>query len=192
MPTNDFLPFATNALANVETQSAYAADSNTVAKGVQAGIASSALFNKIWRQASVIAWAVAQLMADRLNAAIQDNGDTATLLTQLKSAVGQSSAAVTYSASMTIDTSAAWRQIITANNGTAFTINAPTNATLDRVQVITIKNTSGGALGAVTFDPVFKLAAWTQPANGFSRSITFQFNGTNWIEISRTPADVPN
>lgn len=77
----------------------------------------------------------------------------------------------------------------------AFTINNPTNddaGTKD--QTIQIKNSTGGALGAVTWSSKYKLAAWVNPATGFSRSITFRrdSNNTNWYEIGRTPADVPN
>lgn len=102
------------------------------------------------------------------------------------------SAAVTYSASMTLDASLGRDFTITANNGSAFTINAPTNATTGQRITVMIRNTSGGALGAATWDAVFKMAAWTQPANGFSRSIDCRYDGSNWVEVSRTPADVPN
>ena len=47
-------------------------------------------------------------------------------------------------------------------------------------------------LGALTFGTLYKGAAWTQPAKGFSRAIDFQFDGTHWIETGRTFADVPN
>jgi len=99
---------------------------------------------------------------------------------------------VTYSASMTIDASLGNRHIITATNGTAFTINAPTSPLAGQRIVVTIRNTSGGALGAVTWNAVFKLAAWTSPATANSRSIEFEYDGTNWIEIARATADVPN
>lgn len=99
---------------------------------------------------------------------------------------------VTYSASMTPDLSQGNVFVISANNGTAFTINAPTNPIAGQVWSLTIRNTSGGALGVATFNAVFKLATWTQPANANSRTITFYFDGTNHIERSRTPADVPN
>jgi hypothetical protein len=103
---------------------------------------------------------------------------------------------LTYSTSMTPDLSVFQTQVITATNGTAFTINAPTNDSLrnevDWEVTLVIRNTSGGALGAVTWNSIYKLATWTQPANGFSRSITFRWNGSNYVEFSRTPADVPN
>lgn len=93
----------------------------------------------------------------------------------------------------TIDTTTGAVQELTASvAATAFTINAPTGGITGRDLEITIKNTSAGALGAATWDPIFKMAAWVNPAAGFSRAITFRPNGANWVEKSRTPADIPN
>lgn len=99
---------------------------------------------------------------------------------------------LTYSASITPDSSQGNSFVVTATNGVAFTINAPTNPANGRQLLLKIRNTSGGALGAITWNAVFKMAAWTSPATGNSRSITFEHDGTNWVEISRTTADVPN
>lgn len=105
-------------------------------------------------------------------------------------------ATVAYSASMTPDSSLGQRQIITATSGTAFTINAPSNppsaAPFGQRMTVTIRNTSGGALGAAIWNAIYRMSAWANPANGFSRSIDFTFDGSNWIEVSRTPADIPN
>lgn len=102
--------------------------------------------------------------------------------------------AVTYSASMTPTRNTGETQTIVATNNTAFTINAPTPASvpIGTPLCVGISNTSGGALGVATWNAVFKMAAWTQPATGFKRSICFRWNGTNYIEYSRTTADVPN
>lgn len=109
---------------------------------------------------------------------------------------------VTYSASMTADVAAGLAVVITATNNAAFAINAPISSALPvsatnpvplgTLLTLTIRNTSGGALGVATFNAVFKLSAWTQPGNGNSRSITFRWDGTNWVEVNRTAADVPN
>jgi len=100
---------------------------------------------------------------------------------------------VTYSASMTFDSSAGNEFDITATNNTAFTINAPTNPPGDSaVLTVMLRNTSGGALGAATWNGVFKMSAWTNPANGQNRSITFRWDGTNWTQIGQTGVDVPN
>jgi hypothetical protein len=103
--------------------------------------------------------------------------------------------AVAYSAAMDINASLGGAFMIAPTNNVAFTINAPTNppaATQGQVLSVTVKNASGGALGVATWNAVFRLSAWTQPANGFSRTITFQWNGTQWVESSRTTVDVPN
>ena len=99
---------------------------------------------------------------------------------------------ITYSASMAVDNRYQFF-VITATNSTAFTIANPLYPILDGQTItFTIKNTSGGALGTATWGALYKLATWTQPATGFNRSITFTFNGTNFVELSRTAADVPN
>jgi hypothetical protein len=89
---------------------------------------------------------------------------------------------------------------ITPNNGSAFAIEAPTNAVSSQVQIysIVIINTTGGALGALTWRSAiggYKLAAaWTQPANGFRRIITFYYDAISGYsyEMSRSAGDVPN
>lgn len=97
-----------------------------------------------------------------------------------------------YSSSITIDAKTGHLFDISASNTTAFTINAPTDPYSGQVMTLTLRNTSGGVMGAITWNAVFKLASWTNPATGFSRSITFKYNGTNWVEISRCAADIPN
>lgn len=81
--------------------------------------------------------------------------------------------------------------VVAANTGDAFTIAAPTDPSAGQRIAVLIRNASGGALGAVTWDPVFKMAAWTQPADGQSRTIDFLYDGANWVEVGRTPSDVP-
>ena len=101
----------------------------------------------------------------------------------------------TYGASVAIDASLGNIFTVTATNGVAFTVANPTSATngvsSQRITIM-IRNTSGGVLGAVTWDTLYKLSAWTSPATANSRSIDFVYDGTNWVEISRTPSDVPN
>lgn len=99
---------------------------------------------------------------------------------------------LTYSASISLTATLANAFLINATNGTAFTINAPTSPSTGQRIEITIKNTSGGALGVATWNAVFKMVAWTQPANGFSRAIEFRYDGTNWVEKYRSAADVAN
>ena len=87
---------------------------------------------------------------------------------------------------------------ITPNNSTAFTIDPVANAGPGQIYSIAIINTTGGALGSATFSTApggYKLAgAWTQPATGFRRIVTFYYDAGNLFsyEIARSAADVPN
>lgn len=100
--------------------------------------------------------------------------------------------APTYGVSVAIDASIGNEYDITATNGVGFTVANPTNATNGQRITITVRNTSGGALGAITWDTLYKMSAWTSPANGFSRSIDFKYNGTNWVQVAQTGVDIPN
>ena len=101
---------------------------------------------------------------------------------------------ITYAASMTPDLNEGNHFDITATNSTNFTLALPTNYVNNEHFTITIRNTSGGALGTATWTTGYKLGTWTQPATGFARSITFSYNPatTYFEEVSRTTADVPN
>lgn len=101
-------------------------------------------------------------------------------------------AVVTYSASMTPNAALGEYQQITVTNGTAFTVNAPINPLTGQIMRLLFKNTSGGAMGAVTMNAVFKMPAFVAPANGFNRTYEYLYDGTNWIEIDRCAADIPN
>jgi hypothetical protein len=68
----------------------------------------------------------------------------------------------------------------------------PSGALVGRRMSILIRNASGGVMGAITWDAVYKMSAWTNPAGGFSRNIDFEWNGANWIQISGVGVDVPN
>lgn len=63
-----------------------------------------------------------------------------------------------------------------------------------QVFTIQIKNTSGGVISAPTWagGNIKTAGAFTVPANGYNRSITFVYNGTYFYELYRTSADVAN
>lgn len=102
----------------------------------------------------------------------------------------------TYGAAVVIDAALSDTFRIVATNNTAFTINSPTNTPVSAGKrlVIMIKNTSGGALGAITAGATYKLfgGAFTSPATATSRSHEFEWDGTNWIELWRGANDIPN
>lgn len=96
----------------------------------------------------------------------------------------------TYGATIAID-SATDFHIIAATNSTDFTISNPTNALTGAWLTVQVENRSGGVLGTVTWDTLYKMASFTKPKNGTNRSATFRYNGTNWVEINCSP-EVPN
>jgi hypothetical protein len=108
---------------------------------------------------------------------------------------GSANEVLTYSASMQPTcnaTKCGVRAVVTDANAFAF---LPALNPVDGAELtFSVINTTGGALNAA--DPfansIYRHSAWTQPASGMSRSITFKFDTVNWIEISRTTVDIPN
>ena len=78
MPTNDFLPFATDVAANLISQSAYAALPARGA-GFSSGLAKSAEANKVWRQANTMSAMLGKYIQDFGPLDALDNGDIQTL-----------------------------------------------------------------------------------------------------------------
>jgi hypothetical protein len=105
---------------------------------------------------------------------------------------------VTYGAAPVIDASLGNLFVMTITDGNAIVVAAPTNppAVAGQGQLIwfTVRNASGGAHGALTWNAVFKTqaTAFSAVATGFSRTVCFRWNGTNWVEMVRTAADVAN
>lgn len=79
---------------------------------------------------------------------------------------------------------------LTVNISDPFTIEAPALAETSKELEIIVRNMTGGALGTITWNGVYKRSSWTSPASGKSRSIRFVYNGTNWIEVGKGAADV--
>lgn len=79
---------------------------------------------------------------------------------------------------------------LTVNISGAFTIEAPELAAVGKTVEITVRNMTGGALGVITWNAVYKRSTWTSPGSGKSRTIRFLYNGANWIETYKSAADV--
>lgn len=99
---------------------------------------------------------------------------------------------VAYSAAPIILGALGQNFLLLPTDGVAFVLGAPTNLRNGQWIMLTVRNATGGALGAMTFNAVFKSPAWVQPATGFSRSVLWVFNGTNLVERVRSAADIPN
>jgi hypothetical protein len=100
---------------------------------------------------------------------------------------------VTYAATMTFDVLVGKWFSITATSNANRTIAAPTHVSaLGTPLTVTVRNVGGGTLGTWTWNAVFKMNTFDKPADGFSRTYKFLWDGTNWIETGRTAADIPN
>ena len=126
MPTNDFIGFASSGSANIMSQADYAAAAEQ-GDGVQPGMASSKLANKIWRQGANMAAALGRITAARGYDAL-DNGD----LDALQSSVDDAISVGTFS-----------RMYFSQTSG---------NYTAPRTGIyrITLKGGGGGGGGALT------------------------------------------
>lgn len=87
MPTNDIKHIAGAAGANVLTQAEYEALVTILANGMSAGVVPSKQLNKMLRQSSLVAAAVAQFIADNQPANVVDDGDVAALTAKILAAI---------------------------------------------------------------------------------------------------------
>jgi len=87
MATNDFQPFASGGTANVVSQATYLSLlAGSLANGFQSGTAASNQVNKVWRQASIMAAVMGQIVANTGTDAL-DTQSVSTLVTNLLAAI---------------------------------------------------------------------------------------------------------
>jgi hypothetical protein len=104
-------------------------------------------------------------------------------------------ATIPYESAMFIDaTTGETSFIIDVTDGANFSIDGvlPPATIPDEIRV-TIRNRTSGPLGVATWGASFLMANWVQPGPGSQRTITFEFYPATfeWIEVARTPVDVP-
>lgn len=126
------------------------------------------------------------------NNSLRNFGGTVYTMPALSAAIVEKRVAPVYGVSVAINAALGNQFDVVVTNGTAFAVALPTNPKDGQSITVKLQNNSGGVMGAVTWNAVFKMAAWVSPATGFSRSITFRYNGFNWVEVGRTAADIPN
>lgn len=95
-----------------------------------------------------------------------------------------------FTSSWTPDMNLSDAEVLNVNSTSAIAINAPTNLATGKQFNLTLSNI-GVTMGTVTWNAIYKMAAFTNPANGFKTTIRFQYDGTNCYEISRAAA-IPN
>ncbi|QUG75955.1 hypothetical protein GKQ23_13545 [Erwinia sp. E602] len=104
MAQNDFKAFAVASGANVSTQAEWES-LMALSSGFTAGVARSAQINKALRQGTTMASVLGQFIADTLGSDVLDDGNTSSLLTQLKGAFNTLLAS---SATMPVGSPIAW------------------------------------------------------------------------------------
>lgn len=87
MAANDFLPFATGAGSNVLSQALWD-ELAARTTGFQKGLLPSAQVNKALRQSAIMVSAIAQLIADKTDQDVLDDGDRAALMGLFEEMVG--------------------------------------------------------------------------------------------------------
>lgn len=180
--TNDFLPFADDASANVETQAAYVADPNRIL-GNQPGVAISAFQNKATRQASVIASQIAQIVSDRLAQDVLDNGSPSTIYTQLNLAFPGSVIVAPQSATYAIPVGV---NFVPLNaSGGAFTATLPTAVGYAGKRVV-LKRTDQTLANAITIattsSQTIDLSS-TKNLMTQNESYELESDGANWYVV---------
>jgi hypothetical protein len=83
---------------------------------------------------------------------------------------------------------------VRVTNSRGLTIDSPVGEAIKagcRI-TLTLINATPEVLGVTTWDPIYRLAPWVNPAPAHSRSIDFRYDGRRWVEVARTPADVPD
>ncbi|WP_235801436.1 tail fiber protein, partial [Yersinia pekkanenii] len=86
MAKNEILPFGLGVESNVLSQAEYEALAAR-SGGFSSGVAKSEQLNKVWRQSSFIASALADFIASQSGNDVMDNGDVSALLTNLELAI---------------------------------------------------------------------------------------------------------
>jgi hypothetical protein len=94
---------------------------------------------------------------------------------------------LTYGGTMTPDAAVANGFKIEPSDNSAFLIDNPTNPGDGQEITIWLYNTTGGALGTVSWGSKFRVAAsFTKPADGFAKAVRFWYdsNRDQWWQIT--------
>jgi len=145
--TVDYKPVAIGGAANVETQAAFAGDTAILNNGFTAGTALSAKVNKILRQSSMSAAALATFISNALNADVLDDGNLSGLVAQLTSAITTiATGSVATPGYFSADSGSANAGIVTLSP-------VPANYAALAGKVITVLKAAADNTGAYTLNP---------------------------------------
>lgn len=191
--SNQFLPFATGGSANTLTPAAYAALTAVIANGFQPGLASSQQANTVWRQATFVAAAVAQIIANQgVNA--NDDGNLTNFVTNLQTAIGnlgslQASSIATLTSNTTL-TAAQVGGTILGNSTSTITATLPAANSVVAGKQIEFRNINTGTfniLRAGTDSINVNSGSTTSQVLGQGDYLMLESNGSNgWTALTGT------
>jgi hypothetical protein len=157
MPTVDYFPIATSANATVDTQANFVGSGYQL-NGFQDGIADPAQCNKVWRQSSMAASALANAVAQILDINILDDGNIDALTANVIAAIKGAATGVVNGANGLVTVAFSATPVFDASQGSTFEITLTGNVTSS-----TIINFSPGqkltlivkedSIGGHTFSP---------------------------------------
>jgi len=198
MATNEYLPWAYDAGANVEDPATFAADTQR-ADGFVAGVARSDAMNTIWRQTSVAVAALAQKIVDVTGADMLDDGSVAnfeTGLTNMLSLLGGLGSGGLYGMSLANESGTSTTKItISAGqcrdslNGNNIILAAPITKDLTAVWAVGTGN-GGRDTGSLSNGQTWHVFAILNPTSGvvdalFSQSPTAPTLPTGYTKFRR-------
>jgi hypothetical protein len=147
--------------------------------------------NTVWRSSNVAEYGVANINNTTGTVTWGRNRVTGYTVTDVSAIGPDQTVALAYAGTVNSVADLGRRFTLTVTDGGPFTIANPSNAVKSQTITYDILNSSSGAMGTVTWDTAFKLAGtFANPANTKRRTITFYYDGTNWIEISRAGSDI--
>jgi hypothetical protein len=102
---------------------------------------------------------------------------------------------LSFGSSVKVDAAAGNNFRIDATSNANFTIAAPTGARNGQIITLMVANRSGGALGTVTFDPIYHFSSAVgqppKPGNNQARIVGLLYDGAFWLETFRSVGDIP-
>ncbi len=191
--TNQFLPFATGGSANTLTPAAYAALATVIANGFQPGVALSQQANTVWRQATFVAAAVAQLIANQgVNA--NDDGNLTNFVNNLQVAIAnlgslQAASLITLTTN-TVLTASQIGSTILGNATTTISATLPTANSVAAGKQVEFRNINTGTFNVLrsgTDTITVNAGTTTSQVLGLGDYVILESNGSNsWYAINGT------
>ena len=110
---------------------------------------------------------------------------------QIAGRVASAVVALTYGGRVPADAAAANYFSLGVTDSKPFSLENPSNPTPGQQLTYDIRNISGSGMGTIEWGSAFLLAGpFMSPVHRRRRTITFYYDGTNWVEMNRSAGDI--